>query len=235
MSLSDRIEATTTQSRSGRRSSSQSSPAGLCAPSHSSSAPRHSSRPWNERGPLGLAEDGDRAGLHDGELLARDRLGGVAEHVGVFQRDVREQDDSRVDHIRRVVATAQSGFDDRDVDLLRAELRQRGGGEDLELGRSFGVRAHAVDRALEVRVVAADTDPLRPRPHVRGVVRADVPSLCGEERLDRAGRGSLAVRSDDVNGRIRLLRVAEVGQQPAHPLEPELVGPRAQAFDPASC
>ena len=39
---------------------------------------------------------------------------------------------------------------------------------------------------------------------------------------------------DDVNRRVPVLRLAEVSQQLAHAVEPELLGPRAQALDPAS-
>ena len=43
-----------------------------------------------ERLPLRLSEHHSRAGLDDGELLGGDRLAGRAEHVGVLQRDVRQ-------------------------------------------------------------------------------------------------------------------------------------------------
>src|SRR5712691_12067734 len=41
--------------------------------------------------PFGLAEDDDGAGLDDRELLPRDRLARVAEHVCVVEADVRQQ------------------------------------------------------------------------------------------------------------------------------------------------
>ena len=40
----------------------------------------------------------------------------VAEHVGVLEPDVREQDDVRAEHVRRVEAPAEPGLDDGDVD-----------------------------------------------------------------------------------------------------------------------
>ena len=44
-------------------------------------------------GELLVREDGDRSLLHDRELLGRDLLARLAEHVRVLEADVREQDD----------------------------------------------------------------------------------------------------------------------------------------------
>src|SRR5207237_6677911 len=88
--------------------------------------------------------------------------------------------------------------------------------------------------ALEVWLGPCDPDPLRPRADVRREVGADVQSLCREQFLDRPRRSPLAVRPDDVDGRIRLLWIAEVTQQRAHAREPELLGPRRERLDPAS-
>ena len=44
---------------------------------------------------------------------AEDLLGRVAEQRGVIEADVREPDDARVEHVRRVEAAAEAGLDDR--------------------------------------------------------------------------------------------------------------------------
>ena len=54
--------------------------------------------------------------------------------------DVREHDDAGREHVRRVVAPAEAGLDDRRVDRARGELGEGRGGEHLELGRAGRVR-----------------------------------------------------------------------------------------------
>ena len=93
-----------------------------------------------------------RPGRIDRELLGGDRLARVAEHVGVLERDVRQHDDPRVEHVRRVVPAAEAGLDDGDVDLARGELGERGGRQHLELRRARRVRPDARERRLEVGV-----------------------------------------------------------------------------------
>ncbi len=105
------------------------------------------------------------------------------------------------------------------------ELGQRRCGQHLELGRAepLGRRADALDRALEVGLRATDADPLGPTRDVRRVVAAGEEPLARERLLDRPRRRSLAVRADDVDGRIRALRVPELLQQGEDPVEPEPV------------
>ena len=136
--------------------------------------------------------------------------------------------------VRRVEAAAEAGLDDRDVDLARRELGERGGADRLELGRALRLRLRpdARDRRLEVGLCAVDRDPLGPRADVRRDGRADRQTLGEEQRLDRPRRGRLAVRADDVDGREGELRVAERGEQRPHPPEPELLRPGAEARDP---
>src|SRR5512132_817809 len=113
------------------------------------------------------------------ELLPGDLLTSVAQYVGVFERDVREQDDLGVDHVRRVEPTAEPGLDHGDIDFTPGELGECGGGQDLELRRAerFGGRTDSTDRPLEVRFGAVDPDPLRPPADVRRGVRARSPPL----------------------------------------------------------
>ena len=55
-----------------------------------------------------------------------------------------------------------------------------------------------------------------------------------QQLLDRDRRRRLPVRPDDVDGRVGELRVAELGEERLHPVEPEAVlGPGAQRREPA--
>ena len=127
----------------------------------------------DERRPLRLAEDDHRARFRNRELLSGDLLPRAAEDIGVIEADVRQQDDARVDHVRRVMASAEARLDHGDVDLLLSELRECRRGEDLELRRAFRARANALDGGFEARVLAGDLDALAPAAHVRRRVRAD--------------------------------------------------------------
>ena len=91
-------------------------------------------------------------GRDDRELLGRDRLARLAEHVGVLERDVRQHDDPRVEDVRRVEPAAEPGLDDGDVDLARGELGERGGGEHLELRRARRRAAGRARAPLEIGV-----------------------------------------------------------------------------------
>ena len=63
--------------------------------------------------------------------------------------------------------------------------------------------------------------------------RADGEPLGEQQLLDRDRRGRLAVRADDVDRGIRVLRVAELGEERAHAVEPEAVArPRAERVEP---
>ena len=74
--------------------------------------------------------------MDNSELLGRDLLDRLAEHVGVLEPDVREQDDARADDVRGVVAAAEPGLDDRDVDMCLGERSEGGGRDRLELRRA---------------------------------------------------------------------------------------------------
>ena len=54
--------------------------------------------------------------MDNSKLLPRDLLDRVPENVGVLETDVRQQHDPRAQDVRRIVASSQPGFDDRDVD-----------------------------------------------------------------------------------------------------------------------
>ena len=127
--------------------------------------------------------------------------------------------------------SAEARLDDGDIDAGRSELSERRRGKRLELSRfeAFGVGAHARDRRLEVGLRPADTDPLAPPPHVGREIGADGQAGVREQRLDEPRDARLAVRPDDMDGRIAKLRIAERFEQRIDPLEPEpVLRPRAE-------
>ena len=56
-----------------------------------------------------------------------------AEPARVLEPDVGEHHDRRAEHVGGVVAAAEAGLDDGDLDALARELGERGGGQQLEL------------------------------------------------------------------------------------------------------
>ena len=182
--------------------------------------------------PLALPEHDDRSRRDDGELLDRDLLARLAEHVGVLERNVREHDDPGREDVRRVEPSSQPGLDDRDVDSLLGELGKGRRGDHLELRRPRGVGLDAGKRRGDVGVGSVDLDPLRPAPHVRRDVRARAKARVTEKRRGHQRRRGLPVRPDDVNRRVGELGVAEGGEQFPHATEAELLGPRREALEP---
>jgi hypothetical protein len=156
----------------------------------------------------------------------------------VVERNVRQHDDARAQHVRRIVAAAEPGLHDSNVDLRLGECEQRCGGQCFELRRAEldGLRLHARDGVLEVRLLAADPDSLAPAAHVRREIRADRDSRVDEQRLGEARRRRLAVGADDVHGRVARLRIAERTEELAHAPDPEAIRrPRVERRDPITC
>ncbi len=75
----------------------------------------------HEVGERVVGKNDDRVRRRDGEFLGCDRLERVAEDVGVVEPDVREEHDAGSKDVRRVVAAAEPGLDDGDVDTLRLQ------------------------------------------------------------------------------------------------------------------
>ena len=119
----------------------------------------------------------------------------------------------------------------------RGELGERRRGQRLELRRAerLGRRPHARDRALEARRASVSSRSCQPATCGEVYAPTRSPSRA-EQRRRRPRRRRLAVRADDVDRRVGALRVAELGEQRAHPVEPELrPGPGAeQRRDPVS-
>src|SRR5215207_6305187 len=75
------------------------------------------------------------AALQHGELLGQDLLARLAEHALVVESHVREADDARGDHTRRVMAPAEAGLGDAGLDAGLGEHEERGRCQGLELRR----------------------------------------------------------------------------------------------------
>ena len=111
-----------------------------------------------------------------------------------------------------------------------ANAAKRGGRQRLELRRAepLGRAPDAPDRALEVRLGAVDPDALAPAAHVRREVRAGAQSLAREQAsIVRVAVDLPFVPTTCTAG--SALRLPELGEQRPHPLEPELLRPRASA------
>ena len=120
-----------------------------------------------------------------------------------------EQDDTRAQDVRRVVAAAETRLDHGGVNLCIREGCQRCRGHDLELRRAELLRRRAdpSDGSFEVGLGAVHPDSLAPGRNVWRDRRADGESLREQELLDGHRRGRLSVRTDDVDRWIRVLRV----------------------------
>src|SRR5699024_2551919 len=78
------------------------------------------------------------SGYDSGHVTA-DLSNCVAEHIGVFERDAGDRTRYRIDDAGRVVAPAETDFENGDVDRLPAELPECHPGEHLEKGGSIAV------------------------------------------------------------------------------------------------
>ena len=221
-----------------RTSTSPSTPAPRNAPAASRAPPSRTCLPGTSwaNSASGMTTIASCCG--DGELLARDRLARLAEHVHVVQPDVREQDDRCVEHVRRVVASTEPRLDDRSVDVVRREHGERRSGQHLELRRADRDRglAYAADRSLEVglgrhrsgsarssRARGARDTRRRSGPSRRGAPRSFAsPSTCRSSRRrgsrDSAGAGRRARRAASASAPGRTLpargRVTRPSQRP---------------------
>ena len=175
------------------------------------------------------------SGAHDRELLARDVGDRRPEPAGVLEPDVGQHDDRRAQHAGRVVAPAEAGLDDRDLDPAPRQLVERRGGDQLELGHAVARLQPAVDLRGRRRRRAARrrrTRPARGRGRRSGCARR-TSVRCGERnapaRTPCASSSAAVMRTVELLpfvpttwiAREALLRRAERGEQPAHPLQAE--------------
>ena len=135
--------------------------------------------------------------------------------------------------VRRVVAAAETRFDDGDVDLGLGELERAPQPSAISNcvapSRVAASRTRATARSKSASPFRTRMRSLQPRTCGEKYAPTREPGV-REERLRQACRRRLAVRADDVDRRIPLLRVAELCEQRVHALRPEAVRrPRARA------
>jgi len=92
----------------------------------------------------------------DLRLVGRDLLDGLTQQLGVFETDARDGAGDGVDCAGRVVASADSDFEDRHVDVHLTEVPERDRGQYLEVGRFVVVLAEAIDTGTDLVGVRCD-------------------------------------------------------------------------------
>ena len=184
------------QRHAGERARSTGAPRKASAAATASSRPRRrdedrarARRPGRAL-PLRLAEDDGAAGADDGELLGGDRLPRLAEDLGVVERDVRQHDDAdAVEHVRRVVASAEPRLDRRRLDGRVGEREERRGGR---APRTASRRS--APRAAGLRSSGASSSASAPFTRTR----SDQTRTCGERnapvRSPRASSSASTIR-----------------------------------------
>lgn len=156
-------------------------------------------------------------------LVGGDFLDGVAEDARVFERDASDGGGDRVDHARRVVAPADTDFEDGHVHVLPGEIPQRHRGHSLEEGRRV-----ATSRRLRYVVVdgldvlddgrlgdlsSVDRDSFANVVEMWGSVETDRQSRFAEDLLGHPGRTALSVRPGDLYEPSAVVWIAEVGEE----------------------
>jgi hypothetical protein len=145
--------------------------------------------------PLPLAQHG-RGARQRPRPVSRRRSprASIPSQLGVLERHVGEHDDLAREHVGRVIAAAETGFDRGHLDTRGGELREGGRRDHLELRRLQRLSAavaHAPERPLEIGLGAVHADPLRPAAHVRRDRRAGATPLhASEQRLDSTSSSS---------------------------------------------
>ena len=127
-----------------------------------------------------------------------------------------------------------AGLDDGRLRLRGGELGERGGGQHLELRRADGLGggAHAAERRFEIGRLPFTWIRSRQPVDMRGRVRADRLPSRREQRLAHPRRRRLSVRTDDVDGPERVLRIAELARAAAAFARGRTPPARAKRLDP---
>src|SRR5262249_55642463 len=152
------------------------------------------------------AESPFEAALHEGRLAATkdsclfagDRLDRRAELLGVVEGDRGDDGELGRGDVGRVEATAQSDFENSEVEPLLGEEKKGGRRHDLEVRRGDlrgAIRAakDARERFIELRlrdVFFLQPDPLAPADHVRLGVGTRPPARPGGNRGESGGPGA---------------------------------------------
>jgi len=169
-------------------------------------------------------------------LVPGDLLDSVPEQVGVFEADAGDRAGDGVDRARRVVAAADPHFEDGDVHVLDAEVIEREGGDDLEVGRGVVVGLEAANTGLDRLDVlrelcpgdfpAVDPDLLAQVVEPWRREQPDVQARRPEHGLEHAGGTPFPVRPRDLDAVEPVLRVPQRREHPCRRLHAEF-GPLA--------
>jgi len=153
----------------------------------------------------------------------------------VVQIDAHDRRGRGLGDVRGVEPPAEADFEHGDVDLLTAEVGERGGRQHLEERRVAAQHAprdqprrrvpHLVHGAGESGAgdrATVDRDALVHPHEVRRGVAPGPQTRCAERRVAVRRDRSLAVRPGDQQRRTRALGMAHLGHERPHRLEPEL-------------
>ena len=192
-----------------------------------------------ERRLLLAAHHAGHAALDDPGLLAGDLGHGVAQELGVVDRDGGDRGERGArDDVGGVEPAAEAHLQERVVRRSPREGQERGAGGDLEVGDGgAGVDGLALVERVEQRVLgdelARDAHPLVEAHQMRRGVGVHAQAGGLEPRTHHGDRGALAVGARDVDhGRQGVLRVAQRVQEPPDPVEHQVDALGVQRHEP---
>ena len=167
--------------------------------------------------------------MRDAGFLTRDLLQRFAEHVGVVEADRRNRRHLRLQHVGPVEPSPQSDFDHRRIDTLGREVRERERQQRLVIGGTpvlarnpLDRRHHFIEKAGEALRGNRDAVDARAFGHtVEMRFRVQPRPLAGGRQHggDHRARRPFAAGAADVNRRILPMRIAQLVQKGAHPVE----------------
>ena len=161
----------------------------------------------------------------DRRLLPRNRFDGVAEDVGVLEREGR--DDRylfRLKNVGAVDAPTKADLDDLRVESMLPKRKEPEGGQQVEGHEPTVVEDCRVHRRLQLRLdegrklgfgdeLAVDADALAVLVEVRAGEEARRDPGSAEDRVDHRRHAAFAFRAGDVDGRAPEMRVAELTEE----------------------
>ena len=149
-----------------------------------------------------------------------------AEVFDVIDADRRHARNERRNHVRRIEAAAESGFDDGDVHpgFVKERKRHCGGRFEKRRAEPLDFRRPLLDEpddAFGIDSDAVDDETLAKVHEVRRRVHRDAQPFRAERRLERRADAPLAVRAGDVNRMESAMGIAERAEKSFDALEAE--------------
>ena len=173
------------------------------------------------------------AALQNPGLLGGDGFDGVAQEDLVIHVDGRDHGEHRLDYIGRVQPPAQADFDHRRLDAQLAKQPERHGGDGLkvagmrvEIERPGGLMDH-IERPRKLRLRHRDAVDLNTLGGFDQVGRGEQPGADArrpQARGDHGAGGTFAVGPGHVDHAVRLLRIAQGGENRADAVQAQLGG-----------